>query len=53
MWAFTNVVALSKTIAEDNLHEVFSETLKLLKNLVVTSMATAEPERCFSASKRI
>ena len=53
MWAFTNVVALSKTIAQDSLHQVFSETLKLLKILVVTPMATAEPERCFSTLKRI
>ena len=53
MWAFTNVVALSKTIVQDNLHQVFSETLKLLKILVVTPMATAEPERCFSILKRI
>ena len=52
MWAFTNVVALSKTIVQDNLHQVFSETLKLLK-ILVTPMATAEPERCFSISKRI
>ena len=53
MWAFTNVVALSKTIVQDNLHQVFSETLILLKILVVTPMATAEPERCFSILKRI
>ena len=53
MWAFTNVIAVSKTIAQDNLHEVFSESLKLLKILFSTPMTTAEPERCFSTLKRI
>ena len=43
----------SKTIAQDNLHQVFSETLKLLKILVVTLMATVEPERCFFTLKKI
>ena len=47
MWTYSTAVALSKTIAGDNLHEVFSEILKLLKTLVVTPMTTAEPERCF------
>ena len=53
MWTYSAAVALSKTTARDNLHEVFSEILKLLKILVVTAMTTAEPERCFSTLKRI
>ena len=53
MWTYSTAVAFSKTIARDNLHEVFSEILKLLKILVVTPMTTAEPERCFSTLKRI
>ena len=52
MWTCSTAVALSKTIARDNLHEVFSEILKLLK-ILVTPMTTAEPERCFSTLKRI
>ena len=52
MWTYSTAVALSKTIARDNLHEVFSEILKLLK-ILVTPMTTAEPERCFSTLKRI
>ena len=42
MWTFTNVVALSKTIAQGNLHEAFFETLRLLKIPVVSPTATAE-----------
>ena len=53
MWTYSTAVALSKTIARDNLHEVFSEILKLLKILVVTPTTTAEPELCFSTLKRI
>ena len=52
IWTYLTAVALSKTIARDNLHEVFSEILKLLK-ILVTPMTTAEPERCFSTLKRI
>ena len=47
MWTYSSAVALSKSIARDNLHEVFFEILKLLKVLIVTPMTTAEPERCF------
>ena len=53
MWTYSTAVALSKTIARDNLHEVFCEILKLLKIRVVTPMTTAEPERCFSTLKRV
>ena len=53
MWTYSTAVALSKTIARDNLHKVFSEILKLLNILVVTPMTAAEPERCFSTLKRI
>ena len=53
MWTHSTAVTLSKIIARDNLHEVFSEILKLLKILVVTAMTTAEPEQCFPTLKRM
>lgn len=42
LWAYSN-----------NLEEVFSETVTLLKILITTPMTTAEAERCFSTLKRI
>ncbi len=38
---------------ENNLEEVFLETVALLKILITTPMTTAEAERCFSTLKRI
>ena len=40
-------------ITSAHLHTAFAELLKLLKIIVVTPMATSEPERCFSTLKRI
>ncbi|RXN12340.1 zinc finger MYM-type 1-like protein [Labeo rohita] len=44
---------LLQLFMENNLEEVFSETVTLLKILVTTPMTTAEAERCFSTLKRI
>ena len=38
---------------DNNLGEVFSETVTFLKILITTPMTTAEAERCFSTLKRI
>ncbi|KAI2646644.1 Zinc finger MYM-type protein 1 [Labeo rohita] len=44
---------LLQLFMKNNLEEVFSETVTLLKILVTTPMTTAETERCFSTLKRI
>ena len=44
---------LFQLFMDNNLSEVFSETVTLLKNLITTSMSTAGAERCFSTLKRI
>ncbi|XP_056306384.1 uncharacterized protein LOC130218267 [Danio aesculapii] len=44
---------LLQLFMENNLEEVFSETVTLLKILVTTPMTTAEAERCFSTLKRV
>ncbi|KAM3863784.1 cytosolic phospholipase A2 gamma-like [Diretmus argenteus] len=46
-------VDLFQLFMENNLEEVFSETITLLKILITTPMTTAEAERCFSTLKRI
>ena len=45
---FKNITELINQITSAQLHTAFSKLLKLLKIIVVTPMATAEPERCFS-----
>jgi len=50
---FANITALMNQIKNGHLHVAFSELLKMLKIIVVTPMATAEAERCFSTLKRI
>ena len=50
---FKNITELINQIISAHLRTAFSELLKLLKIIVVTPMATAEPERCFSTLKRI
>ncbi|XP_009291966.1 zinc finger MYM-type protein 1 [Danio rerio] len=44
---------LLQLFMENNLEEVFSETVTFLKILVTMPMTTAEAERCFSTLKRI
>ncbi|KAJ8356577.1 hypothetical protein SKAU_G00193710 [Synaphobranchus kaupii] len=46
-------VDLFQLFMENNLEEVFAETVTLLKILITTPMTTAEVERCFSTLKRI
>ncbi|KAL1261516.1 hypothetical protein QQF64_006781 [Cirrhinus molitorella] len=46
-------VDLLQLFMENNLVDVFSETVTLLKILITTPMTTAEAERCFSTLKRI
>ncbi|KAI7797202.1 hypothetical protein IRJ41_020220, partial [Triplophysa rosa] len=46
-------VDLLQLFKENNLEEVFSETVTLLKILITTPMTTAEAERCFSTLKRV
>lgn len=46
-------VDLFQVFMENNLEEVFSETVTLLKIIITTPMTTAEAERCFSTLKRI
>ncbi len=46
-------VDLLQLFMENNLEEVFSETVTLLKILITTPMTTTEAERCFSTLKRI
>lgn len=48
-----DAVDLLQLFMENNLEEVFSETVTLLKILITTPMITAEAERCFSTLKRI
>ena len=51
--ACRGAVDLFQLFMENNLGEVFSETVTLLKILITTPMTTAEAERCFSTLKRI
>ena len=44
---------LFQLFMENNLEEIFGETVTLLKILITTPMTTAEAERCFSTLKRI
>lgn len=44
---------LKTFLIENNLSDIFSETLKLLNIIITTPMTTAESERCFSTLKRI
>ncbi|XP_057187294.1 uncharacterized protein LOC130552760 [Triplophysa rosa] len=46
-------VDLLQLFKENNLEEVFSETVTLLKILITTPMTTAEAKRCFSTLKRV
>ncbi|XP_063747657.1 zinc finger MYM-type protein 1-like [Eleginops maclovinus] len=48
-----SAVDLFQLFMENNLSEVFSETVTLLKIMITTPMTTAEAERCFSTLKRI
>ena len=47
------VVVLFQLFMENNLSEVFSETVTLLKIIITTPMTTAEAERGFSTLKRV
>jgi len=51
--ACRGAVDLFQLFMENDLEEVFSETVTLLKILITTPMTTAEAERCFSTSKRL
>ncbi|XP_067284102.1 zinc finger MYM-type protein 1-like isoform X2 [Pseudorasbora parva] len=51
--ACCGAVDLLQLFMENNLEEVFSETITLLKILIITPMTTAEAKRCFSTLKRI
>ena len=44
---------LFQLFMENNLEEIFGETVTLLKILITAPMTTAEAERCFSTLKRI
>ncbi|XP_068431873.1 zinc finger MYM-type protein 1-like [Clinocottus analis] len=46
-------VPLYQFFMENNLLSTLSETATLLRILITTPMTTAEPERCFSTSRRI
>ncbi|XP_073450943.1 zinc finger MYM-type protein 1-like isoform X1 [Aquarana catesbeiana] len=46
-------VDLLQLFMENNLEEVFVETIALLKILITTPMTTAEPVRCFSTLERV
>ncbi|MEQ2161492.1 hypothetical protein GOODEAATRI_010164 [Goodea atripinnis] len=45
-------VALYRVFMGSNLQDTFSETVALLKILIITAMTTAESERCFLTLKR-
>lgn len=49
----SSAMALFQFFNNNNLQDVFSESLKLLRILITTPMTTAESERCFSTLKRI
>lgn len=51
--ACCGAVDLFQLFMDNNLGEVFSETVTLLRILITTPMTTAEAERCFSTLKRI
>lgn len=51
--ACCGAVDLLQLFIENNLEEIFSETVTLLKILITTPMTTAEVKRCFSTSKRV
>ncbi|CAL9695953.1 unnamed protein product [Knipowitschia caucasica] len=51
--ACCGAVDLFQLFMENNLKDVFSETVTLLKILITTPMTTAEAERCFSTLKRV
>ncbi|XP_055083313.1 uncharacterized protein LOC129456849 [Periophthalmus magnuspinnatus] len=46
-------IDLIHVFAENNLLDVFQETVKLLKIVITTPMTTAEAERCCSTLKRV
>lgn len=50
---YSKLKDLLKFILENNLSEVFSEIMKLVKILLTIPMTTSEAERCFSTLKRI
>ncbi|KAL6455129.1 hypothetical protein MHYP_G00311090 [Metynnis hypsauchen] len=50
--ACCGAVDLFQLFMQNNLEEVFPETVRLLKILITTPMSTAEAERCFSTLKR-
>ncbi|XP_040177751.1 zinc finger MYM-type protein 1-like [Rana temporaria] len=51
--ACRGAVDLLKLFMENNLEEVFVETISLLKILITTPMTTAEPERCYSTLEKV
>ena len=48
-----DAVDLFQLFVDNNLSEVFSDTVTLLKIIITTPMSTAEAERCFSTLKRV
>ncbi|XP_008273895.1 zinc finger MYM-type protein 1-like [Stegastes partitus] len=51
--ACCGAMELFQLFMENNVEEVFSETVTLLKIIITTPMTTAEAERCFLTLKRI
>ncbi|XP_063749607.1 zinc finger MYM-type protein 1-like [Eleginops maclovinus] len=51
--ACSGAVALLQFFIDNNLQELFAETVSLLKVLITTPMTTDEPDRCFPTLKRI
>ena len=49
----SGALSLLQVLVENNLGEIFSETLKLCKIVITIPMASVESERCFSTLKRI
>uniref|UniRef100_A0A1A7WQQ2 Si:ch211-240b21.2 n=2 Tax=Iconisemion striatum TaxID=60296 RepID=A0A1A7WQQ2_9TELE len=46
-------VALFRVLMENNLQDIFTETVSLLNIIITTPMNTSESKRCFSTSNRI
>uniref|UniRef100_H3B3J6 DUF4371 domain-containing protein n=1 Tax=Latimeria chalumnae TaxID=7897 RepID=H3B3J6_LATCH len=49
----SGAMALFRLFLQNNLQDIFSETVKLLRILITTPMTAVESERCFSTLKRI
>uniref|UniRef100_A0A1A8BMB8 Si:ch211-240b21.2 n=2 Tax=Nothobranchius kadleci TaxID=1051664 RepID=A0A1A8BMB8_NOTKA len=49
----SGAVALFRVLMENNLQDIFTETVSLLNIVITTPMNTSESKRCFSTSNRI